>query len=216
MTGRQPARPAALCQLDGGYTAECASLLFHAYRNDPTFAYLFESERAGYDYRLRATLRELLRKHFAEQRPALGLLLDDRLIGVALIAPPQRRLELTESWGWRLRMLLGAGLRPTRRYLDYHAAVMACVPPGAHFLLPLLGIQPSFQGQHYGEQLLDALHAWCAQDEHAQGIVLDTAGHRSVEFLRRHGYQEIGEVAIGPVREQVLLRALPALEGLRK
>jgi hypothetical protein len=38
--------------------------------------------------------------------PAIGLLVNDRLIGIALIAPPQRRLGITDSWAWRLRMVL--------------------------------------------------------------------------------------------------------------
>jgi hypothetical protein len=41
--------------------------------------------------------------------PAIGLLVNDRLIGIALIAPPQRRLGITESWAWRLRMVLSTG-----------------------------------------------------------------------------------------------------------
>ena len=94
----------------------CIRDSYHAYRHEPTFAYLFEAERPGFDQRVRATIRELVQRHFAEELPAIGLLIDDRLIGAALIAPPQRRLDITESWGWRLRMLLSTGLGCTRRY----------------------------------------------------------------------------------------------------
>src|SRR3546814_1977342 len=87
--------------LDSGYDRETRSLLYHAYRHEPTFAYLFEADRPGYQQRVRATVRELVNQHFLQQQPALGLLLDDRLIAVALIAPPQRRLDVTESWAWR-------------------------------------------------------------------------------------------------------------------
>ncbi len=34
-----------------------------------------------------------VQQHFAEDLPAIGLLIDDRLIGMALIAPPQRRMD---------------------------------------------------------------------------------------------------------------------------
>ena len=95
--------------LDSGYDRETRSLLYHAYRHEPTFAYLFEADRPGYQQRVRATVRELVNQHFLQQQPALGLLLNDRLIAVALIAPPQRRLDITESWAWRARMLLTAG-----------------------------------------------------------------------------------------------------------
>lgn len=115
-----PSSPAEIRILDGGYAREARSLLYHAYRHEPTFAYLFESERPGYDQRIRATVRELVQQHFLQEQPAIGLLIDDRLVGIALIAQPQRRLDVTESWNWRLRMLMTTGFRCTRRYLDYH------------------------------------------------------------------------------------------------
>ncbi|NBA98511.1 GNAT family N-acetyltransferase [Pseudomonas sp. R5(2019)] len=195
--------------LDGGYSREARSLLYNAYRHEPTFAYLFDAERPGYEQRVRATVRELVKQHFLQELPALGLMIDDRLIGIALIAPPQRRLGVTESWAWRLRMLLSTGLRCTRRYLDYHTAVLACLPSDAVHQLPLLGVHPQFQGQHYGEQLLAAVHNWCAQDPHSNGVVIDTGNPRYLAFYQRQGYEEIGEVAIGPVREHVFFHPNP-------
>ena len=197
--------------LDSGYAREARSLLYHAYRHDPTFAYLFEAERPGYDQRVRATVRELVQQHFAEDLPAIGLLIDDRLIGMALIAPPQRRMDITESWGWRMRMLLTTGFRCTKRYLEYHDAVIACLPPGPYHVLPLLGIHPEYQGKNLGEQLLEALHNWCAEDASSQGVVLDTGNGHYLEFYKRQGYEEIGEVAIGPIIEHVFLHPSPQL-----
>lgn len=204
-----PTSPAEVRMLDSGYVREARSLLYHAYRHEPTFSYLLESERAGFDQRVRATVRELVNQHFAEEQPAIGLLVDDRLVGIALIAPPQRRLGITESWSWRMRMLLTAGFRCTRRYLDYHEAVQACLPPGPFHMLPLLGIHPEFQGQHLGEQLLQALHNWCAEDDSSQGVVLDTGNPHYLEFYRRLGYEEVGEVAVGPIIEHVLFHPNP-------
>lgn len=204
-----PTSPAEVRMLDSGYVREARSLLYHAYRHEPTFAYLLESERAGFDQRVRATVRELVNQHFTEEQPAIGLLVDDRLVGIALIAPPQRRLGITESWSWRMRMLLTAGFRCTRRYLDYHEAVQACLPPGPFHMLPLLGVHPEFQGQHLGEQLLQALHNWCAEDDSSQGVVLDTGNPHYLEFYRRLGYEEVGEVAVGPIIEHVLFHPNP-------
>lgn len=202
-------RTAEVRLLDGGYAREARSLLYHAYRHDPTFAYLFEAERAGYDQRVRATVRELVQQHFNEELPALGLLIEDRLIGMALIAPPRRRLDITESWGWRMRMLLTAGFRCTKRYLEYHDAVLSCLPPGQYHVLPLIGIHPEFQGQHFGEQLLEALHDWCAQDTTSQGIIIDTGNPHYLAFYKRQGYEDIGELAVGPIIEHVFFHPNP-------
>ena len=73
--------------LDSGYAREARSLLYQAYRHEPTFGYLFEAERPGYEQRVRATVRELVTQHFLQDLPAIGLLVNDRLIGIALIAP---------------------------------------------------------------------------------------------------------------------------------
>ncbi len=116
--------------LDDGYSREVRSLFYHAYRHEPTFAYLMDAQRAGYDQRVRACVREMVERHLGEELPAIGLFIDDRLVAAALITPPQRRLDITESWNWRLRMLFSVGLAATRRYLDYHRAVQACLPVG--------------------------------------------------------------------------------------
>lgn len=195
--------------LDGGYSREARSLLYQAYRHEPTFRFMFDADRSGYEQRVRATVRELVKQHFRQERPALGLLVNDRLVGIALIAPPVRRLDITDSWAWQLRMVLSTGLRCTRRYLDYHQAVLACVPGDAVHMLPLLGIHPQFQGLHYGEQLLEAVHNWCAEDVSSEGVVLDTGNPRYLAFYKKQGYVEIGEVAVGPVREHVFFHANP-------
>lgn len=201
------AASAEVRMLDAGYQREACSLLYHAYRHEPTFAYLLEATRSGFDSRVRATVRELVNQHFAEELPAIGVLINERLLGIALIAPPQRCLGLGESWSWQLRMLLGIGLRCTRRYLDYHAAVQTGLPPGPFHRLPLLGIHPEFQGQHLGAQLLQAVHAWCDEDDSSQGVVLDTGNPQYLAFYRRLGYQEIGAVAVGPIIQYLLLHA---------
>ena len=92
------ATPARICQLDDGYSREARSLLYNAYRHEPTFAYIFEAQRPGYERRLRVMVREWVRQHFYLQLPAIGLLVDDRLIAVALIVPPLRRLGVADSW----------------------------------------------------------------------------------------------------------------------
>ena len=79
------AAPARVCLLDDGYSREARSLLYNAYRHEPTFAYIFEAQRPGYERRLRVMVREWVRQHFYLQLPAIGLLVEDRLIALALI-----------------------------------------------------------------------------------------------------------------------------------
>lgn len=200
---------AQVCMLDSGFAREVRALLYNAYLREPIYAYLFDAERLGYERRLKSMVREWVRQHFNFKLPAIGLLVDDRLVAVALIVPPQRRLGVADSWAWRLRMILGVGLRSTRRYLDYQGALSTWLPTEQVHVLPLLGIHPAFQGQHYAEQLLQVVHDWCAQDPYTQGVVLDTSNPHAVAFLERQGYQVLGEVTLGPIVERVFFHAAP-------
>ena len=49
----------------------------------------------------------------------------------------------------------------------------------------------------------------CAQDSGSQGVVLDTGNARYLDFYRRQGYEEIGELAIGPVVGHVFFHPNP-------
>ena len=100
--------------------------------------------------------------------------------------------------------------RVRRRYENE----LACLPPGPYHVLPLIGVHPQFQGQQLGEKLLGALHDWCAEDAGSQGVVLDTGNPHYLEFYKRQGYEEIGEVAVGPIREHVFFHANPQLAKL--
>ncbi len=62
--------------LNSGYSREARSLLYQAYRHEPTFAYIFEAERPGYEQRVRATVRELVKQHFFQKLPAIGLFVE--------------------------------------------------------------------------------------------------------------------------------------------
>jgi GNAT superfamily N-acetyltransferase len=110
-----------------------------------------------------------------------------------------------------MRMLLSTGFRCTKRYLEYHEAVITSLPPGPYHVLPLLGVHPQYQGQQLGEQLLEALHNWCAEDASSQGVVLDTGNPHYLAFYQRQGYEEIGQVAIGPIIEHVFYHPNPQL-----
>ncbi|MBA1192751.1 GNAT family N-acetyltransferase [Pseudomonas entomophila] len=203
------APPARLCLLDRGYRRETRALLFEAYRREPVVGHLLDADRPGFERRLRTVIRAWVRQHYYLQLPALGLMVGDDLIGVALITPPLRRLGVTDSWIWRLWMWSGVGLRRTRRYLDYQWAINGCLASPQVHLLPWLGIDPRFQGRHYGEQLLQAVHAWCAEDTDSHGVVLATGNAHYLDFCLQQGYEEVGEVALGPVRERVFHHPLP-------
>ncbi|MFD2231754.1 GNAT family N-acetyltransferase [Alkalimarinus sediminis] len=195
-----------IVRLDPAATNEAKAILYHAYRDEPTFKYLFDASRAGYDQRVRATIRELIDLHFAHNQDVIGLSADNRLVGIALVGSPTVRLNLAEQFNWRIRMMLTAGLSSTRRYIEYHMQVKAILPGDEHHELPLMGIDASHQNQGYGRLLLNAVEKLCSENPRSSGIGLDTGNARYIEFYESLGYQKVGEINLGDFTETVLFK----------
>ncbi|HEY9119317.1 MAG TPA: GNAT family N-acetyltransferase, partial [Marinobacter sp.] len=75
----------AIVRLDASARNEAISILVSAYRNEPTFQYLFDHRRPGYEQRVRATVRELIDLYFELDQDAIGVMADDTLVAVAFI-----------------------------------------------------------------------------------------------------------------------------------
>ena len=101
-------------RLDESARNEAQSILYHAYREDPTFQYLFDHRRPGYDQRVRATVRELVDLYFEHEQEAVGVMVDHTLVAVAFVGEPELRLNLAQQLSWRIRMVLTAGFASTR------------------------------------------------------------------------------------------------------
>ncbi len=203
-----PIAEITLVELDHSALGEAKSLLYHAYRHEPTFQYLFESRRTGYDQRVRATLREGLESHFAQGQSALGLVDDGVLVAVAFITSPGDRVAISDQFNWRIKMMLTAGLTSTRRYIEYHEAVQDCFPGELHHHLPFMAVHPKYQSQGLGRILMDTIENTCRETPGSSGIGLDTGNARYIDFYKKLGFEEVGEVRMGDVTEKVLFKNL--------
>ncbi len=197
---------ARVVRLEAGAFTEAKAILYRAYKHEPTFKYLFDAKRPGYDQRVRATIRELLSLHFANQQDVIGLALDSHLIAVALIGSPDMRLSVSSQFNWRMRMLLTAGFDCTSRYIDYHKQIHACLPSGHYHELPLLGVDSPYRNMGYGKQLLQSIERICRENPRSVGIALDTGNSRYLSFFNEMGYETVGNVQLGDVTESVLFK----------
>ncbi len=200
---------ARLVRLDPGALPEAKAILYRAYKHEPTFKYLFEASRPGYDQRVRATIRELINLHFATEQEVIGLALDNHLIAVALVGSPDVRLNLARQLNWRMRMMLTAGIDCTWRYINYHKQIHQSLTAEAHHELPLMGVDANYRNMGYGKQLMLALEKICQENPRSAGIALDTGNSRYLRFYQDLGYQVVGEVRLGNVSEKVLFKACP-------
>jgi len=192
--------------LDVSDSRQIRSILYNSYRHEPTFKYIFDIKKPGYKQRVRATLRESIRLHFEAGQPAIGLLCNGRLVGVALIGAPGLRLELANQFKWKLRMILTTGFSCTRRYIDYNQQIINSLPESNYHMLPLMAVHPEFQGQGIGRMLMSEVHHQCDADSESTGVALDTGNERYLEFYGSLGYEPLKEVTIGNVIETILFK----------
>lgn len=197
---------ARVVRLEAGALPEAKAILFRAYKHEPTFKYLFDSERRGYEQRVRATIRELINLHFSSQQDVIGLALDSHLIAVALVGSPNVRLSLSSQLNWRMRMWLTAGFDCTSRYINYHKQIHDCLPSGQHHELPLMGVDSKYRNLGYGRQLMSAIERICKENPRSSGIALDTGNSRYLEFFKNLGYETVGNIQLGDVTESVLFK----------
>lgn len=193
-------------RLDESAANEARSILFHAYRKEPAFQYLLEHPRPGYEMRVRATIRELVRLYFDLDQEVVGVLAGPTLVAVAFIGHPELRLNLAKQLNWRLRMALTAGFASTRRYLDYHEKIRGLLPDTGTYHLPLMGVDPNYQNQGIGRLLLSTVERICSEQRGCQGLVLDTGNSRYLPFYESEGFRSLGTIRLGNYEDFVLFR----------
>ncbi len=197
-------------RLDATATNEARSILYHAYRNEPTFQYLFDHRRPGYDQRIRATIRELIDLYLGFEQESIGVMVDDTLVAVAFIGDPELRMNLADQFSWRIRMVLTTGFASTRRYLDYHEKIRRLLPQPLAHQLPLMGVNPKYQNRGYGRLLLKAVEKLCAENPRGSGLVLDTGNSRYLPFYESEGFRSLGKIQLGDFEDHVLFREVHA------
>jgi GNAT superfamily N-acetyltransferase len=198
--------------LDEQSSRQARSLLYHSYRNEPTFKYLLDAGRSGYKQRIRATIRELIRLHFECGETVLGVIhkKDRRVLGVVFVSNVGLKMDISRQFRWRLKMTLTAGLEGTRRYIHYFNDVQRSLPDKAHKIVSLIGIHPEFQKQGLGRLLMQSVHKQVDQDAGAIGVFLDTGNNRYLNFYESLGYERFADIKMGAeLTEVVLFRANP-------
>ncbi|CAN0557367.1 GNAT family N-acetyltransferase [Marinobacter goseongensis] len=200
-------------RLDEDARNEARSILFHAYLHEPTFQYLFDHRRAGYEQRVRATIRELVDLYIDLNQESVGVMVDDTLVAVAFIGEPELRLNLADQISWRIRMVLTAGFASTRRYLDYHEKIKQLLPQPLAHQLPLMGVNPKYQNLGYGRLLLSTVERLCAENPRGSGLVLDTGNSRYLPFYESEGFRSLGRIRLGDFEDHVLFREVTPAES---
>jgi GNAT superfamily N-acetyltransferase len=200
-----------IVRIDDRFGRQARSLLFHSYKDEPTFKYLLDSHRPGYKQRIRATIRELIRLHMDRGEFVYGVMhkKQERLLGVAFFSDIELKKDISKQILWRLKMVLTAGFEGTRRFVQYFNEVQESLPAKNHRMVSLIGIHPDFQKQGLGKLLLESIHEMTDKDKNSIGLFLDTGNNRYLDFYKGLNYEVFTELPLGQLNEFVLFRPNP-------
>ena len=67
-------------------------------------------------------------------------------------------------------------------------------PQGAHWHLPLIGVDPAHQGKGIGSALLSHVLKVC--DSHNMSVYLEATGPRNIPLYERHGFEKVGSIQV--------------------
>jgi GNAT superfamily N-acetyltransferase len=132
----------------------------------------------------------------------------DDCAGVALWLPPgvhPDEDEMRELMEHTTSPAARAAIPPLLEQMtSYH-------PDEPHWYLPLIGVDPAYQGQGYGDALMTHALFQCDRDE--LPAYLESTNPRNISFYRRHGFELLGEIKIGSSPALVPMLRHPRRQG---
>lgn len=205
MSGRVRA-PAQVTQVGRRSRREAAEILTRALAPYPTMRWVCRSEQRGFEARLRSVYRVALAMQQREGQPSLGLLEDGRLVAVAIVHDPGRRMTA----GSALAGLLGSVFSPARSTMArghrYETAITRERPRDSHHFLSVIGVDPERQRRGFGRGLMDAIHARAARDPRSAGVCLDTCDPENRHYYEGLGYEVRSRCTTGPLEQWIMFR----------
>ncbi|RUO79500.1 GNAT family N-acetyltransferase [Pseudidiomarina taiwanensis] len=181
-----------------------ASLLFQAYKDDPLLMSLFNADKADYEQRLRAAIREDLFAFWEAEQPMIGLFDGDSLLGVACLTRPGKTFGPGRYWSWRLKMLLTAGYVSTKQLIEKETTILEALPHDDYHMLAFIAVNPSYQQRGWGDMLVRAARQVLADDNDSRGIAVFVSQSHHLGLFEQHGYEPVRELTIGNITGQLL------------
>ena len=201
--------------------AQAQSLLCDAYEDNEFTRYMFNADKRGYKQRLRGFIHEELLLHFSLSNISVALVLEERLVGVAMVSRADLPLSMATNWRWRMGMYSIAGVRYTERLRRYYKAVQESLKDKKHYWISLMGLHHDFQHHGFGHTLVEAIHQECEKESNYCGISVDSIDAQYKHFFQSLGYQKEAQFQVANMTMDVLfhprgdeLIASPAREKL--
>lgn len=183
-----------------------ASLLYQSYFDDPLFMEIFRADKADYEQRLRAAIREELTTFWQAGQPMIGLFNGEQLLGVACVINPDSGIGASRLWHWRLKMLLTAGYVSTRQLLEKEQKIHAAMPAEHYHMLAFIAVAPRHQHLGLGHYLIHAVDSLVDKDPRSAGIGVFVTLEKYKAFFAGDHYQPVTELAFNTVSGTLMFR----------
>ncbi len=183
-----------------------ASLLYQSYFDDPLFMEIFRADKADYEQRLRAAIREELTTFWQAGQPMIGLFNGEQLLGVACVINPDSGIGASRLWHWRLKMLLTAGYVSTRQLLEKEQKIHAAMPAEHYHMLAFIAVAPRHQHVGLGHYLIHAVDSLVDKDPRSAGIGVFVTLEKYKAFFAGDHYQPVTELAFNTVSGTLMFR----------
>lgn len=183
------------------------SILYSAYQDDPLFMQIFRSNKADYEARLRAAIREEVATFWEMQQPIIGLWYQQQLLGVACLTAPGAAFQGQRLWHWRLKMLLTAGLLSSQQMLEKERRIHAAMPVSQYHMLAFIARNPVYNYPQAMRHFLLAIDHWVDQHADSEGIAVFVTMEKYLGFFTQDQYQPIAQLDFETVSGRLLYRA---------
>lgn len=184
-----------------------ASILYQSYHDDPLFMEIFRSDKADYEQRLRAAIREELNTFWQAKQPVIGLFNAEQLLGVACVIEPDSGIGASRLWHWRLKMLLTAGYVSTKQLLDKEQKIHAAMPAQRYHMLAFIAVSPRHQHLGLGHYLIHAVDSVVEKDSASEGIGVFVTLEKYKAFFADDHYQPVTQLAFNSVSGTLMFRS---------
>ena len=190
--------PAVALLFPDQYPAAAATL-GRAFVADPLIrAVVTPADDADAVRRMTAFFGVVLEDHRRNGQPVPGVLHDGRVAAAAIVEsiarPPSALTVLLHDLPLLPALLRVAGVVGLMRTIALLDALTRNRPAEPHLYLNVLGVEPEYQGQHYGVALLEYLREQAALRPEVAGVYLETAKEANVAFYSRNGYRVLTEI----------------------
>ena len=187
-----------------------ASLIYQAYHDDPVLKTMLGYDgknKAVYEKKLRALIREELSSFWQEKQPLIGLYRSGKLKAVACMFDSLSQLQAQRYWHWRLKLMLSAGYLQTNQLIEKEQTIRDTLKEKGHYyFLAFIAVDPHFHGQGFGRYLLRGLDELVKANSESSGLAVFVTRSEHTELFKSEGFLTFKQLTFNQVAGELLFK----------